>query len=201
MEFRFLGNTGLKVSELCLGAMTLGREINEEDSRRMLDRFVEAGGIFIDTADVYSHGRSEEVVGAWLAGKKRDDFVIADQGAPCYGDGPNDLGLSRKHILAGVEASLRRLQTDYIDLYQVHAWDNVTPLPETLSTLNSLVQSGKVRYLGVSNYTGWQLQKAIDLSHSTGMGAVFLPSAPVTTCLIARRNGNCCPSACARGWA
>jgi aryl-alcohol dehydrogenase-like predicted oxidoreductase len=168
VEHRFLGNTGLKVSELCLGAMTLGREANEDDSRQMLDRFVEAGGIFIDTANVYSRGRSEEVVGAWLAGKKRDDFVIATKVRHAMGDGPNELGLSRKHILAGVEASLRRLRTDYIDLYQVHAWDDVTPLPETLSTLNGLVQSGKVRYLGVSNYTGWQLQKAIDLSHTNG---------------------------------
>jgi len=168
MEFRFLGNTGLKVSELCLGAMTLGREVTEEDSRQMLDRFVEAGGNFIDTANVYSRGRSEEVVGRWLSGKKRDDFVIATKVRHAMGDGPNDLGLSRKHILAGVEASLRRLQSDYIDLYQVHAWDDATPLSETLSTLNGLVQSGKVRYLGVSNYSGWQLQKAIDISRGAG---------------------------------
>ena len=171
MEFRFLGQTGLKVSELCLGAMTLGREVTEVDSHQMLDRFVAAGGNFIDTADVYSRGRSEEVLGRWLAGKQRDDFVIATKVRGAMGEGPNDLGLSRKHILAGVEASLQRLRTDYIDLYQVHAWDDATPLPETLSTLNGLVQSGKVRYLGASNYAGWQLQKAIDLSREAGWEA------------------------------
>jgi aryl-alcohol dehydrogenase-like predicted oxidoreductase len=168
MNFRFLGKTGLKVSELCLGAMTFGRESSEEVSRQVLDRFAEAGGNFIDTADVYSHGTSEEIVGRWLADKKRDDFIIATKVRFPMGEGPNDRGLSRKHLLAGVEASLRRLRTNYIDLYQVHCWDNVTPLEETLSTLNGLVQSGKVRYLGTSNYSGWQLQKAIDLSRRMG---------------------------------
>jgi aryl-alcohol dehydrogenase-like predicted oxidoreductase len=164
MNYRFLGKTGLKVSELCLGAMTFGRETNEETSRRIMDRFVAAGGNFIDTADVYTRGVSEEIVGRWLKGKVRDDFVIATKVRFPMGEGPNDLGLSRKHILAGVEASLRRLSTDYIDLYQVHCWDSVTPLEETLSTLDSLVKRGKVRYIGASNYSGWQLQKAIDLS-------------------------------------
>jgi aryl-alcohol dehydrogenase-like predicted oxidoreductase len=133
-----------------------------------LDRFVEAGGNFIDTADVYTQGVSEEVVGRWLAKQQRDDFVIATKVRFPMGEGPNEVGLSRKHILAGVEASLRRLSTDYLDLYQVHCWDNGTPLEETLSTLDSLVRSGKVRYIGVSNYSGWQLQKAIDLSKQMG---------------------------------
>ncbi len=168
MNYRFLGKTGLKVSELCLGAMTFGRETDEETSRRIIDRFVAAGGNFIDTADVYSRGVSEEIVGRWLKGKIRDDFVIATKVRFPMGEGPNDVGLSRKHILAGVEASLRRLNTDYIDLYQVHCWDSVTPLEETLSTLDSLVKSGKVRYIGASNYSGWQLQKAIDLSRQMG---------------------------------
>ncbi len=141
MNYRFLGRTGLKVSELCLGAMTFGRETGEEDSHRILDRFVEAGGNFIDTADVYSRGVSEEIVGRWLKGKPRDDFIIATKVRFPMGEGPNEVGLSRKHILAGVEASLRRLDTDYIDLYQVHCWDGATPLEETLSTLDSLVQS------------------------------------------------------------
>lgn len=168
MEYRYLGKTGLKVSELCLGAMTFGRETTKEVSHQILDRFVEAGGNFIDTADVYTRGASEKIVGRWLKGKARDDFVIATKVRFPMGEGPNDAGLSRKHILAGVEASLRRLNTDYIDLYQVHCWDHTTPLEETLSTLDSLVQAGKVRYLGASNHSGWQLQKAIDVSRHMG---------------------------------
>jgi aryl-alcohol dehydrogenase-like predicted oxidoreductase len=168
MNFRYLGRTGLKVSELCLGAMTFGREANKKTSHRILDRFVEAGGNFIDTADVYTQGMSEEIVGSWLKKKSRDDFIVATKVRFSMGEGPNDIGLSRKHLMAGVENSLRRLQTDYIDLYQVHCWDPGTPLAETLSTLNSLVESGKVRYIGASNFSGWQLQKAIDLSKQMG---------------------------------
>jgi len=168
MEHRFLGRTGMQVSELCMGAMTFGREATEELSHRMLHRFVEAGGNFIDTADVYSTGKSEEVVGRWLKDKVRDDLVVATKVRFAMGEGPNDLGLSRRHILSGVEASLRRLGTDYIDLYQVHMWDDATPLEETLSTLNDLVRAGKVRYIGASNFSGWQLQKAIDLSRQMG---------------------------------
>lgn len=168
MQYRFMGKTGLKVSELCLGAMTFGREATEEVSHQMLDRFVEAGGDFIDTADVYSRGVSEEVVGRWLKTQHRDNLIIATKVRFPMGEGRNDVGLSRKHILSGVEASLRRLDTDYIDLYQVHCWDASTPLEETLSTLNSLVQSGKVRYIGVSNFSGWQLQRALDLSRTNG---------------------------------
>jgi aryl-alcohol dehydrogenase-like predicted oxidoreductase len=168
VNYRYLGKTGLKVSELCLGTMTFGREINQRASHRILNRFVEAGGNFIDTADVYTQGASEEIVGRWLKGKARDDFIIATKVRFPMGDGPNELGLSRKHILAGVENSLRRLNTDYIDLYQVHCWDPATPLAETLSTLNSLGQSGKVRYIGASNFAPWQLQKALDLSRQMG---------------------------------
>lgn len=170
MEYRFLGHTGLRVSELCLGAMTFGRqnEATEEESHSMLDRFVAAGGNFIDTANVYSTGVSEEIVGKWLSRQRRDDLVIATKVRFPMGSGPNDLGLSRKHILTSVEASLKRLQTDYIDLYQVHCWDPATPLEESLSTLNDLVRRGIVRYLGVSNFTGWQLQRAIDLSREKG---------------------------------
>jgi aryl-alcohol dehydrogenase-like predicted oxidoreductase len=172
MDYRFLGKTGLKVSELCLGAMTLGREASEADSVRMLDRLVAAGGNFIDTADVYSRGGSEEILGRWLSTKSRDDLVIATKVRFGTDDPaarrPNHFGLGRKHILAAVDASLKRLGTDYIDLYQVHMWDSVTPLEETLSTLDSLVQAGKVRYLGASNYAGWQLQKAVDLQKANG---------------------------------
>ncbi len=169
MEYRYLGRTGMKVSELCLGTMTMGREADETESHRMLDTFVDAGGNFLDTADVYTRGVSEEVVGRWLKTKNRDDFVVATKVRFTMGEGVNDVGLSRKHILSAVEASLRRLQTDYIDLYQVHCWDPGTPLEETLSTLNTLVESGKVRYIGASNFTGWQLQKAIDISKQMGL--------------------------------
>jgi aryl-alcohol dehydrogenase-like predicted oxidoreductase len=172
MEYRTLGKTGLKVSELCLGAMTLGREATEVESVAMLDRFVQAGGTFIDTADVYSLGVSEEILGRWLKSKSRDDLVIATKVRWGTDDPaarrPNRFGLGRKHLMAAVEASLRRLQTDYIDLYQVHMWDSVTPLEETLSSLDMLIRDGKIRYAGASNYSGWQLQKSIDLARSSG---------------------------------
>jgi aryl-alcohol dehydrogenase-like predicted oxidoreductase len=171
MKYRFMGKTGLKVSELCLGTMTMGRESDETLSHAILDRFVAMGGNFIDTADVYAGTVSEEVIGHWLVHQKRDDIVLATKVRFPTGSGPNDVGVSRKHIMASIDASLRRLQTDYIDLYQVHCWDAATPLEETLSTLHTLVQSGKVRYIGVSNYTGWQLQKAIDLSRRMGWEA------------------------------
>ena len=164
MEQRFLGRTGLQVSELCLGTMTFGSETDEQIAVEMLDRFVAAGGTFIDTADAYGGGVSEEIVGRWLKGRQRDDLVIATKVFHRTGPGPNDAGAGRKHIIAGVEASLRRLGTDYIDLYQMHVFDNVTPLEETLSTLDRLVTAGKVRFLGASSYSGWQLQKSLDLA-------------------------------------
>jgi len=142
--------------------MTFGRE-NEADqaeSHAMLNRFVVTGGNFIDTANVYTTGVSEEILGRWLAHQHRDDLIIATKVRFPMGEGPNDTGLSRKHILSSVRASLKRLQTDYIDLYQVHCWDPGTQLEEILSTLNDLVRDGLVRYIGASNFTGWQLQKA-----------------------------------------
>lgn len=168
MEYRFVGRSGLTVSELCLGSMTFGGDSDERASHRLLDRFVEAGGNFVDTADVYGGGVSEEILGRWLARRPRDDLVIATKLFWPTGDGPNDHGAGRKHILSAVAASLRRLRTDYIDLYQVHAFDETTPLEETLSTLDGLVRSGKVRHLGASNYASWQLQKSVDLAHRYG---------------------------------
>ncbi len=153
----------MKVSELCLGTMTFGRETEEDAAARIMDRFVDAGGTFIDTANVYSRGVSEEIVGRWLSGKDRHQLVLATKGRFPMGKGPNDTGASRKTIVQHVEDSLRRLRTDYIDLYQMHCWDRGTELEETLSTLDGLVRSGKVRYIGASNYTGPQLQKALDL--------------------------------------
>ncbi len=164
MNYRYMGRTGLKVSELCLGAMTFGRESTEQVSDQVLDRFVEAGGNFIDTANVYGRGTSEEILGRWLKSKRRENFVIASKARFRMDEGPNDEGLSRKHILASAEASLRRLGTDYIDLYQLHAWHERVDLEESLSALNNLVESGKVRYIGASNFRGWQLQKSIDYS-------------------------------------
>lgn len=167
MEYRTLGSTGLIVSELCLGAMTFGREIDEAESHRMIDTFLDAGGNFLDTANVYSQGKSEEITGGALR-DRRDDVVLATKVRFSMGEGVNDVGLSRKHITNACEASLKRLGTDYIDLYQLHAWDHLTPLDETLSALTDIVRSGKVRYIGVSNFTGWQLIKAAAVSEAKG---------------------------------
>ena len=151
------------VSELCLGCMTFGRELDEEGSRKIIGRFLEAGANFIDTADVYSKGVSEEITGRAIKGS-RDEVVLATKVRFPMGEGPNDVGLSRKHVISGCEASLQRLGTDYIDLYQVHTWDALTPLEETLSALTDLIRAGKVRYVGVSNFTGWQLMQSLWIS-------------------------------------
>ncbi|MDQ3567254.1 MAG: aldo/keto reductase [Actinomycetota bacterium] len=167
MQHGRLGRTGLMVSELCLGTMTFGRELDEAGSEEIVNRFVEAGGNFIDTADVYENGVSEEITGRAI-GDRRDDVVLATKVRFPMGEGPNDVGLSRKHIMAGCEASLRRLGADYIDLYQVHCWDEATPLEETLSALTDLVRSGKARYIGVSNFMAWQIMKALGVSELHG---------------------------------
>ncbi|MBZ0319856.1 MAG: aldo/keto reductase [Anaerolineae bacterium] len=168
METRYLGRTGLKVSELCLGTMIFGREVDEAASFGIMDRFVAAGGNFVDTSNTYSQGMSETIVGRWLQGQARDQIVLATKGSFSVGEGPNQIGASRKHLLHAVEDSLRRLNTDYIDLYQIHCWDPGTSLEETLSTLNQLVLQGKVRYIGASNFKGYQLQKAVDVSRANG---------------------------------
>jgi aryl-alcohol dehydrogenase-like predicted oxidoreductase len=170
MKLRRLGRTGLKVSNLCLGTMTFGNEqwgCDESTAGRIVARFLDAGGSFIDTADIYSNGVSEEITGRAIRGK-RQQIVLATKVAGPMGAGPNDLGVSRKHVLDAVDASLRRLGTDYIDLYQVHAWDPTTPLDETLLALDSCVRAGKVRYLGCSNYSAWQLMKATALARELG---------------------------------
>ncbi|MFH8620006.1 aldo/keto reductase [Streptomyces sp. NPDC017979] len=165
MEQKNLGRTGLRVSELALGTMSFS---GDEDGHRVLDAFADAGGTFIDTADMYARGESEEILGRWLAKRRREDFVIATKVWGRMGDAPNDQGLGRKHLVAAVEASLRRLGTDYVDLYQTHIWDAWTPLEETLATLDSLVTAGKVRYLGTSNVTPAQLQRSLDLARHSG---------------------------------
>jgi aryl-alcohol dehydrogenase-like predicted oxidoreductase len=168
MKLRKLGRTGVLVSELCLGTMTFGWQVDEETSHSMLDRFVAAGGNFLDTSNVYSSGRSEEIIGKWLARQDRAGVVLATKARFRTADGANSVGLSRKHLLHAVRDSLRRLQTDYIDLLQVHAWDPLTPLEETFGTLNRLTEDGFVRYVGISNYRAWQFEKALQLCRSRG---------------------------------
>lgn len=172
MQYRPLGNSGLIVSRACLGTMVFGEEnergADEQTSLDMIDRFIDAGGNFIDTADVYAGGRSEEIVGTALSRTARDRIILATKVRMPVGKGPNDIGLSRKHITDSVEASLRRLGSDYIDLYYTHMWDPVTPLEETLRALDDLVRDGKIRYVGVSNFAAWQLMKALSVSEARG---------------------------------
>ena len=176
MEYRNLGRSGLRVSVLTMGTMTFGGKggfasvgsTDVTEARRQVDQCLDAGVNLIDTADVYSAGVSEEIVGEVLAGR-RDEVLVATKVRMPMGPGPNDAGLSRQHIIAGCEASLRRLRTDHIDLYQVHEWDGQTPLEETLEALQQLVTAGKVRYVGASNYTGWQLMKALGTADRTGL--------------------------------
>jgi aryl-alcohol dehydrogenase-like predicted oxidoreductase len=172
MEYRTLGRSGCAVSTLALGTMTFGHESDEDASHAQLDLFVEAGGTLIDTADVYSNGVSEEIIGRWL-GKQpaeiRGQIVLATKGRFAMGDGRNDVGLSRRHLRDALDASLRRLGVDSVDLYQVHAFDPYTPLDETLRFLDDAVTAGKVSYVGLSNYTGWQVQKAVDLAEFRGL--------------------------------
>jgi aryl-alcohol dehydrogenase-like predicted oxidoreductase len=176
MDYRQLGSSGLRVSALTLGTMTFGGQGNfakvgstdVAGARRQVDMCLDAGINLIDTADVYSRGAAEEIVGEVLAGR-RDELLLATKVRMRMADGPNMEGLSRHHVIKGCEASLRRLRTDYIDLYQVHEWDGTVPLEETLAALDQLVRDGKVRYVGVSNYAAWQLMKALGVSQRDGL--------------------------------
>ncbi|WP_266077874.1 aldo/keto reductase [Haladaptatus caseinilyticus] len=166
MEYTKLGDTGLEVSRLCLGCMNFGTEqpwmMNDEaKSLELLDEALGMGINFLDTANVYSTGESEEIVGKAIEGRNRDELVIATKVFGKMGDYPNGQGLSRKHILDQAEASLDRLGTEYIDLYQIHRWDDETPIEETLSALDYLVETGRVRYIGASSMAGWQFTKAL----------------------------------------
>jgi aryl-alcohol dehydrogenase-like predicted oxidoreductase len=174
MEYRMLGNTGTVVSTLSLGTMTFGTESDEKVSHEQLDRFLEQGGNFIDTADVYSDGESEEIIGRWLAARSgmRDRVVVATKGRFARAGGPNDVGLSRVSLTRALDASLRRLGLDTIDLYQAHAWDPLTPIEETLRFFDDAVRAGKIHYVGVSNFTGWQLQKAALLTRHLGLAPI-----------------------------
>ena len=180
MEYRQLGRSGLKVSALTLGTMTFGGKgrfafvgkTDATDARRMVDMALDAGVNLLDTSDIYSTGVSEEILGQTIKGK-RDDLLIATKARFPMGAGPNDAGLSRHHLVRACEASLKRLGVDHIDLYQVHEWDGLTPVEETMAALDSLVMSGKVRYVGVSNFCGWQLMKALAAADRAG-GARFV---------------------------
>jgi aryl-alcohol dehydrogenase-like predicted oxidoreductase len=169
MEYRFMGRTGLRVSELCLGTQTFGWGADQPTAHALADRFVEAGGNFFDTSNIYNEGQSESMLGNWLKSRgNRAQLVIATKVFFPTGGGPNETGLSRKHIFEQIDASLKRLQSDYVDLYQMHCWDASTPLEETLRALDDLVRAGKVRYIGASNYTPAQLTRAIMLSEMHG---------------------------------
>ncbi|GAB0113976.1 aldo/keto reductase [Acidisoma sp. C75] len=175
MQYRVLGRSGLKISVLTFGTMTIGGSgafaktgaTDLAGARRQLDLCLDAGVNIIDTANVYSTGRSEEILGEALEGR-RHRLLVATKARFPMGGGPNDEGLSRHHLIAECEASLRRLRTDHIDLYQLHEWDGITPLEETMEALDSLVRSGKVRYVGASNFSGWHLMKAMEIARREG---------------------------------
>jgi aryl-alcohol dehydrogenase (NADP+) len=169
MDYRTLGRSGCAVSSFGLGTVTFGAETDEAAAHRQLDCFAEAGGTFVDTADVYGAGMSEEIIGRWFASRPADltqPVVLATKGRFALHDSPNGAGLSARHLTRALDASLRRLGIDAIDLYQVHAFDPWTPLEETLRTLDGFIRAGKIRYYGLSNFTGWQLTKAVHVARA-----------------------------------
>jgi aryl-alcohol dehydrogenase-like predicted oxidoreductase len=174
MDYRTLGRSGCAVSSLCLGTMTFGVETDEAGSHEQLDRFIETGGTLVDTADVYGKGQSEEIIGRWFASRPADvteRVVLATKGRFAMGNDPNSLGLSTRHLTRALDASLSRLGLDHVDLYQVHAFDPWTPLDETLRTLDGFIRAGKISYYGLSNFTGWQLTKLVQLANALGLAA------------------------------
>ncbi len=177
MEYRTLGSSGTSVSTLALGTMTFGTETDEAGAHAQLDRFIEVGGNLVDTADVYSDTVAEEIIGRFLSNRPhhiRDGVVLATKGRFPTGVDPNDVGLSRRHLARALDASLSRLGTETIDLYQVHAWDPHTPIEETLMFLDTAARAGKIHYVGLSNFSGWQIQKAVDVADALSL------SRPVT---------------------
>jgi aryl-alcohol dehydrogenase (NADP+) len=174
MEYRTLGRSGCVVSALCLGTMTFGAESDEKVSHEQLDRFVETGGTFVDTADVYAGGESESIIGRWFASRPSDmsdRVVLATKGRFPTAADPNGAGLSARHLTRALDASLTRLGLDTVDLYQAHAFDPLTPLDETLRAMDGFVRAGKIHYYGFSNFTGWQLTKAVHLARELGLAA------------------------------
>ena len=177
MDYRTLGRSGCAVLTFALGTMTFGLETDEAGAHRQLDLFMEAGGTLVDTADVYNRGSSEEIIGRWFAARPPDvteRVVLATKGRFATDSSPNGTGLSARHLTRALDASLRRLGLDAVDLYQVHAFDPITPMEETLRTLDGFIRDGKIRYYGLSNFTGWQLTKAVHLAREMNL------TAPVT---------------------
>ena len=186
MKYVKLGRTGVTVSRICLGCMSYGTKkwrewvLTEDEAREHFARAIEAGINFFDTANVYSVGVSEQITGRWLGEMgRRDELVIATKVHGRMAAGPNQQGLSRKHIIQSCEASLRRLNTDYIDLYQIHRWDFTTPIEETLEALDFLVRAGKVRYLGASSMAAWQFSKALYTARRIRMASLRLDAEPL----------------------
>jgi aryl-alcohol dehydrogenase-like predicted oxidoreductase len=177
MEYRSLGRTGAQVSPLCLGCMTFGWKTDQEEASRIVDRFLDAGGNFLDTANVYSRGASEEMTGKALGGK-RDQVFLATKAHGRMGDGPNDWGNTRYHLMSQCEASLRRLNTDHIDLYQIHRPQSSVPIDETLRALDDLIRQGKVRYIGTSTYAAWQVMEALWASKELGLNRFVCEQPP-----------------------
>ena len=173
MDYRTLGHSGCAVSVFALGTMTFGVETEEPEAHRQLDQFLDVGGTLVDTADTYGTGRSEEIIGRWFASRPAEvtgRVVLATKGRFPLDDDPNGAGLSARHLTCALDASLRRLGLDGVDLYQAHAFDPWTPLEETLRTMDGFVRAGKARYYGLSNFTGWQLTKAVHLARAMGVG-------------------------------
>ena len=177
MESRQLGRSGFKVPELCFGAGTFGAgdeffkawgDTSDADAVRIIDLCMDAGANFFDTADIYSGGKSEEMLGRAIAHLHREDVLLSTKATFRLGAGPNDVGSSRYHLIQSLERSLKRLNTDYIDVYHLHAFDATTPIEETLKTLDKLVQDGKIRYIAASNFSGWQLMKSLSISERYG---------------------------------
>lgn len=172
MEYRLLGRSGLKVSTITMGTMTFGRvgwaktvgDLGVKDAKKLVDMCVDAGVNLLDTADVYSQGASEEILGEIIGGPRKDGVLIATKARFPMGPGVNDVGSSRQHLIQACEASLKRMKTDVIDLYQLHEWDGQTPLEETMEALDTLVRQGKIRYIGCSNFSGWHIMKALGVS-------------------------------------
>jgi aryl-alcohol dehydrogenase-like predicted oxidoreductase len=201
VEYRTLGSSGCAVSTLALGTMTFGRETEEAPAHQQLDRFLDVGGTLVDTADVYSSGASEEIIGRWLAKQPtgvRERVVLATKGRFPMGEGPNGVGLSRRHLADALDGSLRRLGVERVDLYQLHAHDSWTPIEETLRFLDDAVRAGKIHYVGLSNFLGYQLQRAVDIAEHRGL-TVPVTLQPQYNLLVREIEWEIVPAAAANG--
>jgi aryl-alcohol dehydrogenase-like predicted oxidoreductase len=201
VEYRTLGRSGCAVSTLTLGTMTFGNETDEDGAHVQLDRFLDVGGTLVDTADVYTAGASEEIIGRWLAKQSeeiRERVVLATKGRFPMGESPNGVGLSRRHLADALDASLRRLGVDTVDLYQLHAHDSWTPIEETLRFLDDAVSAGKIHYVGLSNFLGYQLQRAVDVAEHRGW-AVPVTLQPQYNLLVREIEWEIVPAAEANG--